>query len=1016
MTDDIVDFLSNLEVLSALPREALGALSARLEEYTYEFGDTICEAGSEADGLYVVHSGGVRLFTSRENGKERSAGVRKEGQTFAELAAIREYRHEFSVRASANTVLWMLPTSALRAVLASNPDAQSFVNKHIAITSAGGLVSQLFDLRRKVGAKELEEIVASVGVKQFSAGDVIFREGDTEEQRLHVVRAGSVAVSRTDKAVEHHLATLSNGDVFGQASALEGGPQTYSTTAETGVVVLVVPSATVRKIVKLNPALRSTLDAGAKKLDREFDRQRQVRAMRRRPAMFDLVQRSGWGQRVLRMFPLVEQAEEMDCGAACLAMVSRHYKLKVTLGKLREMANVTTEGATLDSLARAGESLGFSARALRCDFDTLSALQLPVIVHWEGYHYVVVYGVSARHVYVADPARGFVKMPREEFELGWTAGVTLLLEPGVDMAGSAQSKSPWARFINYLTPYKKLLGYLIGATLVIETLGIAPPLIVQNVLDNVIVHQSTSLLHILVVGLVLSHLFTQITTAMRGLLSNFLVRKLDFAMMSHFLKHTLSLPLSFFSKRRTGDIFARFQENDTIRGFLTESTISTLLNLLMTVLYIAVLFVYSATLTGLLLLMIIPIALLTLAVTPKIKQYARRSFEASTEAEGVLMEAISSAETIKAMGVERAVRRKWEEKYAAALNVQYDAGAFEIGFGVVSQLLSAAISVVVLLVGANLVIEQQLTTGQLIAFNMLVGSVMAPIMGLIGVWDEFHETAVSMERLGDVLDIAPEQREEDLSARIVLPEINGDLHIANLFFRYGGNETPYVLQDVSFDVKAGETVAIVGLSGSGKTTLAKLLVGFYPPTEGNIHVDGYALNQIDLEYYRGRVGYVMQNNLLFSGTIAENIAMGVENPDRRRIAEAAELADAHGFVSALPLGYDQVVGERGVGLSGGQIQRLCIARALYRDPQVLILDEATSALDAQAEVNILDNMKRVTEGRTCIVIAHRLSTVRDADKILVLYEGGIAESGKHDELVARQGMYYQLFKRQMAAE
>ena len=288
-------------------------------------------------------------------------------------------------------------------------------------------------------------------------------------------------------------------------------------------------------------------------------------------------------------------------------------------------------------------------------------------------------------------------------------------------------------------------------------------------------------------------------------------------------------------------------------------------------------------------------------------------------------------------------------------------------------------------------------------------------MGLVGLWNQVHEAGVAMERLGDVLDLEVEQKPEDLASRVILPDLHGDISLENVYFRYGGNETPYVLENISFEMKAGQMVAIVGQSGSGKTTLAKLLVGFYPPTDGRIMVDGYDLSAIDMEYYRSRIGYVMQSNLLFSGTIAENIAAGEENPDRRRILEAAQMSDAHGFISGMPLGYETVVGERGMGLSGGQIQRLCIARALYRDPRLLIFDEATSALDTQSESNILHNMKDILKGRTAVVIAHRLSTIMQADKILVLYQGAIVEEGSHEELVARQGMYYQLVHKQISS-
>jgi ATP-binding cassette subfamily B protein len=378
------------------------------------------------------------------------------------------------------------------------------------------------------------------------------------------------------------------------------------------------------------------------------------------------------------------------------------------------------------------------------------------------------------------------------------------------------------------------------------------------------------------------------------------------------------------------------------------------------------------------------------------------------------METISGAETVKAMGIERSMRLKWEKKYANALDVQYRSQRFEALVGFASQMLNSATSVVILWIGASLVLSQQLTIGQLIAFNMLMGSVMSPLMGLIGIWDELHEAGVAMERLGDVLDMEPEQKPSELQSQVAIPDLQGDVRFENVYFRYGGKETSYVLEDISFEFKSGQLVAFVGQSGSGKTTLAKLLVGFNPPTEGKILVDGYDLTQINMEYYRAQIGYVLQGNLLFSGTIAENIALGDENPDRRRVIEVAKLADAHGFVSNTPLGYEQVVGERGMGLSGGQMQRLCIARALYNDPKLLIFDEATSALDTQSESNILGSMREILKGRTAVVIAHRLSTIMTADKILVLYGGSIIEEGTHQELVDKGGMYYQLVQKQMS--
>ena len=1009
----LLETLAGIELLAPIGRDDLEYLAERAEIQAHDLGDTIFTAGEPGLGLYIVKSGTVRLLAT-ESGKDISIGIRRAGELLAETAALRNYRFEFTARASGKTELVFVPRDAIAVVLARHPVVGGLLARQASINAAGGFISQLFQLRGKVDKDELVQLVDSIGIKKVSAGDIILQQDSLEDRRLYVVRRGTVRGIRVENGIELPLAVLGHGELFGENTCLLDAAQPVTVQATSDAVLLVIPQQTVRTILERNPQLKETLRTRIQFAEHELERQKQVVERRNRPLSLDLRSKPGIGERVLKRFPLVEQAEEMDCGAACLAMICKHYGIGATLGKLREMANVTTEGATLDSLAQVGESLGFTTHGVQCTYQTLLGFELPFIAHWEGYHYIVVYGVSKNQVWVADPGLGFRKLSVAEFEKGWT-GTCLLFVPRADLAQIEATRSPWMRFVRLIRPHKPVLGYLILATLVIQVLGIAPPIILQNILDRVVVHQSYELLNLLIIGFILVQIFMQLTALMRTYLTNFMVRNLDFAMMSQFFQHALSLPISFFAKRRTGDIFARFQENQTIRQFLTQSTISTLLNLLMVFFYFLVLFMYSAQMTLVLLALIVPMVILTVAITPRIKQYARRDFEASTDAEAVLMETLNGAETIKAMGIERAIRLKWEQKYAKALNVKYKAQGFEALVGFASQLLHAVTVTSVLWVGANLVLGQQLTIGQLIAFNMLMGSVMAPLMGLIGMWDELHEAGVAMERLGDVLDMEPEQKPEDQPSRILLPSLRGDIRLDGVYFRYGGKETPYVLENISFELKAGETVALVGHSGSGKTTLAKLLVGFHPPSEGRISIDGYNLNLIDKDYYRAQIGYVMQTNLLFSGTIAENIALGENNPDRRRIVEVARLADAHGFISTLPQGYEQTVGERGVGLSGGQIQRLCIARSLYRDPRLLIFDEATSALDTQSETNILRNLSGVLEGRTALVIAHRLSTIMNADKILVLYQGRIVEEGTHQSLFDRQGMYYQLIHKQIAA-
>ena len=828
----LVDFLSSVEIFSGFTRDDLERLAEHTESRFFQFGETVCNASEPADGLFVIKSGSVRIFTE-ERGKEVSMGMRKEREVFAEIAMLRDYRHESSVRASAKTELLFIPRKVIAPILADNAAAQAFVTSYVAISSAGGFVARLFDLRGKVSKSELEEYVRSVGVKRISAGKHVLKQDSREDRRLYVVRHGEVRIVRTEEGTEYPLATLGHGEIFGEKACLMRQEQMASVIASKDTALLVIPEKTVHFILERNPKLREVLEERIRFAERELHRQKKLAERRNCPVILDLQSKPELGEKVIKRFAWVEQAEEMDCGAACLAMLCRHYNIAMTLGKLRELANVTTNGATLDSLARAGESLGFTTRGVQCTFESLLGFELPLIVHWEGYHYVVVYGISKRQVWIADPAVGFKKLSVEEFERGWS-GTCLLFTPGQNLVQLAASRSPWIRFAGYLKPYKKILLHLFMATFVIQVLGVVPPVIIQNVLDGVIVHHNIGLLHLLIMGLIISNVFTQLIATVRAFLANFMVRNMDFAMMSQFFKHTMSLPLSFFAKRKTGDIFARFQENHTIRAFLTESTVTTVLNLLMVFIYFTIMFLYNVKMTLLLIAFVIPIMVLTVAVTPKLKNYAREVFTAATDAKAFLMETLGGAETIKGMGIERPVRLKWEKKYAKALEVQYRAQRFNIFIGLAGQLLNAATTIAILWVGAHLVLTHELSIGQLIAFNALMGSVLAPLMGLVGLWSLLNDAGVAMERLGDVLDIEPEQKPGELASRVVLPDLQGEITLDGVYFRYGGNETAHVLENISLEIKPGELIAIVGRSGSGKTTLAKLLVGFYPPTEGKV--------------------------------------------------------------------------------------------------------------------------------------------------------------------------------------
>ncbi|RLC09802.1 MAG: peptidase C39 [Deltaproteobacteria bacterium] len=1009
--NELVEFLGDVEVFSSFKYEELEYLAEHARSQRYKLGSTILNAGNQSKGLYVIRSGRVRLL-AQNGGKEKSVSVQEAGDTFGEISVLKDQPMEYSVRASGKTEIIFFPREVVIKLLSENEAARNFMTRYVAFKVAGGFVTWLFDLPSKVSRTEIQEIIQSVGIRRTEAGQEIIAQDSAEDRSLYLIRYGNVRIVREEEGTVYDLTVLGMGQLFGEKACLLYSGQQAGAIAESDVVLIVVPQKTIHFILERNPNLRTVLEKRIQFLEKEIIRHRKLAERKNKGFLFDTRPKSEFGERIIRRFPIVEQAEEADCGAACLAMICKHYDISMTLGKLREMANVTTDGASMESLARVGESLGFATKGVRCTYNMMLGFDLPFIAHWEGYHYIVVYGTSKNHVWVADPGAGFRKLSPSEFEQGWT-GNCLLLSPTENLTQTAEKRSPWSRFIGYLKPFKKILLDLFFAALIIQLLGLAPPVIIQNILDRVVAHQNHELLNVMILGLVIATIFSQITGFLSVYLLNFMIRKLDFNMISHFYKYVLSLPIDFFVRRKTGDIMARFHENNTIRRFMTEGSISTVLNTLMIFTYFTVMFIYNVRLTLLMLAFLPPIIILTLLATPKYKDYARKTFYASADAESLLVETLGGAEIVKGMGVERSMRLKWEKKYAKTLDLRYRAQMFTALIHTISGGLRAAATLTLLWAGAGMVLTQELTIGQLMAFNALFGSVMAPVMGLVGIWDELQETLVSMERLGDVLELEPEQKPEEISSRVVLPELKGDIRFENVYFRYGDKASPYILKDVNVEIKAGSTIAIVGRSGSGKTTFAKLLTGFYKPAEGKIYADGYDINMLDMEYFRKQIGYVMQSNSLFSGTVSGNIAIGDENPDKRRIADAAKLADAHGFISNMPMGYEQKVGERGMNLSGGQLQRICIARALYHNPGLLIFDEATSALDSESESHIRMNMNQILKGRTAIIIAHRLSTIMNVDKILVLYKGEIAEQGTHQELFEKKGMYFHLVQKQM---
>ena len=740
-----------------------------------------------------------------------------------------------------------------------------------------------------------------------------------------------------------------------------------------------------------------------------------------------------------RGMPFIGQQSMTDCGATCLAMVSQYWGKRYTLPQLREICHVGRSGATLAHLAKAAESLGYQARPLRVSWSHMKDVRSPWIAHWDGEHYVVVYPSVMKWgrsiVRLADPASGRQQWSETEFLRHWT-GFALLLEPTPQFYQQKPEKAQsLQRFLGLLMRESALLWQIIGITLLAQIFSLISPIFTQIILDDIVVHRSLDALHVFAIGALMFGIGRVALTSVRQYLLDYFANRLDLTLMSGFMHHALRLPLKFFEDRHVGDIITRIQENSKIQQFLVRQAVSVWLDAAMAIVYVGLMFYYNAQLAMLVLAMIPPFAILTLVATPFMKNLSRSLFKADSEETSLAVEMMSGIATLKATASEQELRWRWEEKLVNLLNQRFRFQKLSNNVNLIGGVINAIATTGLLWYGAFLVIQGQLTVGQFVAFNMLIGNVISPMLGVIGVWDEFQEVLIAIERLNDIFaatpeDLRPIQQPSSISSsssssspdfsnltwvpQMMLPTIEGEVCFDRVKFAYDGLEDNPTLSGLSFEVRPNQCVAIVGRSGSGKSTLVKLLQGLYHPTKGRILIDGHDVSHVSPQSMRSQLGVVPQDCFLFSGTIAENIQLYRPDYVLEEVVAAAKLAEAHAFIQEMPLGYQTKVGERGANLSGGQRQRIAIARALLGDPALLILDEATSALDTESERRFQHNLERLSRDRTTFIIAHRLSTVQRADLILVLDRGLLVEQGTHADLMAEQGLYCHLAQQQLA--
>jgi ATP-binding cassette, subfamily B, bacterial HlyB/CyaB len=695
-----------------------------------------------------------------------------------------------------------------------------------------------------------------------------------------------------------------------------------------------------------------------------------------------------------------------DSGLASLVLLLRFNGVAADPGQIRH--RLGKEAIGIPDMLRCAKDLGLKARAVMRDGARLAKTPLPAIAQRSDGSFLILGKLVDDKVLVQDPlsARPQI-LTRAEFEASWSGRLVLVARRANLAELARRFDVTW--FLQAMHKYRGLLGEVLAASFFLQVFALITPLFFQVVIDKVLVHRGLVTLDVLVIGLVAVSLFESLLTALRTHVFAHTTNRIDVELGARLFRHLLALPIAYFEARRAGDSVARVRELENIRNFLTSSALTLVVDLVFTVVFLAVMFYYAPSLTWIVIGSFPFYIGLSLGVTPIFRRRLDDKFNRGAENQAFLVESVTGVETLKAMAVEPQMQRRWEEQLAGYVRASF--GVLSLGnwASQAVQLVSKLVTAATLFFGAKLVIEGSLTVGELVAFNMLAGRVAQPVLRLAQIWQDFHQARLSIQRLGDILNTAPEPAY--LPGRAALPALRGAITFEHVTFRYR-LDGPAVLHDVSLQVPAGQVVGIVGSSGSGKSTLTKLVQRLYVPETGRVLVDGVDLSVVDVAWLRRQVGVVLQENVLFNRTIRENIALADPGAPMERVIAAAQLAGAHDFILELSLGYDTMVGERGSSLSGGQRQRIAIARALIGDPRILIFDEATSALDYESERIVQENMRRIARGRTVLVIAHRLSTVRRADRIVTLERGRLVEDGSHDALIRTGGRYANLYRLQ----
>lgn len=980
-TAPIHDFLATTPPFDRLSPAALKALSAKVHPLRYRMGQAIVMRETMPAQIAILYEGQARsLGYSPHSQLPDTLQLLRPGSILGWASLMRGVACETGI-ASVESMCLVLPAKDFRTLLQQAPQFAAAFQNQVDPT-------ELFDL---LGAELQRQAIGDVDLKALALKLV-------PDAKVLTLSQGKTPLSQLDPNL---LWLLSGGTTNFTIGSRLDDPQATLVIDSPSARLIGIPNGA---ISPHSPTLNSPEAPNQLPLNGEIPF-----APERPTALAEEDDRLSPKEK----YPYVHGKGAVDSSLACFQMLGQLWKMPFRRDVMRR-ALVNQErrsgSISLQFCGAIAELMGLSAQLATVPAEAITRLQTPVMLPWED-SFALLYKASEKELVLAIPGQGIRRWKPAALMNAWgEEGEVLLLQPTKD---TPQQKFGLSWFIPSVIRYRKVLIEVLLASFFVQLFGLANPLITQVIIDKVIVQKGGDTLNVLGSLLILMAVFEALLYGLRTMLFVDTTNRIDMALGSEVIDHLLRLPLRYFEKRPVGELATRINELENIRQFLTGTALTVVLDAVFSVIYIVVMLFYSVLLTVVALATVPLFALLTLVVSPIIRRQTRIKAERNAETQSYLVEVVSGIQTVKAQNIELRSRWNWQDRYARYVVAGFKTVLTSTTAGSLSNFLNQLSSLLLLWVGAYLVLQGQLTLGQLIAFRIIAGYTTSPLLRLIQLWQNFQETALSLERLADILD-TPQETEEADRKNIPMPAIEGRVKYEEVCFRFNPNG-PRQLNDVSLGVEAGKFVGVVGQSGAGKSTLTKVLPRLYDLESGRILIDGYDIHKVELYSLRRQIGMVLQDTLLFDTTVQENIAL--TNPDAtpEEIVEAAKIAFAHEFIMGLPNGYNTRVGERGAALSGGQRQRVAIARTVLQNPNLLIMDEATSALDLHSERQVCQNLMAAFKGRTVFFITHRLATIRSADLILMMDKGGVAEQGTHEELMAMRGLYYCLYQQQDAS-